>query len=242
MDILATLCITFFEFGSLALVMQRFETIQGWTIHEVALLIGTVELSFGLMDMIFSGFDPAFFGRFIRKGDLDQLLLRPINITVQLLGADFATRRLGKISLGFIILIWALRAISIQWTMLKLLLMPMMVLSMIAFFGALFMIGSTITFWTIESIEAMNVLTYGGSYAMSHPMHIYQKWLRRFFTFVVPAIFLNYYPALYILEKSDPFNMPLIAPFMSPLVGFGFLIVAYWFWQYGIKHYQSTGS
>lgn len=242
MDLLATFFIAFFEFGSLALVMQRFETIQGWTVYEVALLYGSVEIAFGLMDMFFSGFDPAFFGRFVRKGAFDQLLLRPINITIQVLGAEFATRRLGKIFIGTVIFGLALANVTISWTLFKLFLIPLMIVSMFFFFSGLFMMGATISFWTIESIEAMNVLTYGGSFAMSHPMHIYQNWIRRFFIFVVPAIFLNYYPVLAILDKPDPFNMPSFAPLLSPLVGFGFFGLALLFWQFGIRHYQSTGT
>jgi ABC-2 type transport system permease protein len=77
---------------------------------------------------------------------------------------------------------------------------------------------------------------------MSYPMHIYQDWLRKFFTYVLPAIFLNYYPALYILGKPDPFHMPWFAPFLSPVAGFGVLAAALLFWNYGLRHYQSTGT
>ena len=55
-------------FLSLALVFDRFGNLAGWTLGEVAFLWGIVEVSFGLMDMIFSGFDPATFGRRIRQG------------------------------------------------------------------------------------------------------------------------------------------------------------------------------
>ena len=242
MDVLATLFITFFEFGSLVLVLQRFETLDGWTVMEVALLVGSVEISFGMMDMVFSGFDPAFFGRFVRKGAFDQLLLRPINITIQVMGAEFATRRLGRIFIGCVIFGTAVTSANVAWTPAKLLIIPIMLLSMFLFFGGLFMIGATFSFWTVESLEAMNVLTYGGSYSMSHPMSVYQNWLRHFFTFVIPAIFLNYYPVLMILEKPDPFNMPSFAPFLSPAVGSGFITIALLFWRFGIQHYQSTGT
>jgi ABC-2 type transport system permease protein len=73
-------------------------------------------------------------------------------------------------------------------------------------------------------------------------MHIYGDWMRRFFTYIVPAIFLNYYPALYFLDKPDPFNFPFFAPFLSPLVGLMFLGTALAFWRFGRKHYQSTGT
>ncbi len=242
MDLLATGLIVGFEFGSLALVLQRFEQIRGWTIGEVAFLYGMVEIAFGLMDMVFSGFDPARFGQEIRRGTFDQILLRPVNVTMQVLTLDFALRRLAKIAVGIGILALGLSQIDVTWTTAKLLYLPLVIGGMFCFFGGLFVIGATITFWTVESIEVMNILTYGGSFTISYPMSIYPDALRRFFTYVVPAIFLNYYPALYFLDKPDPFNFPAFAPWLSPLVGMITLALALVFWRYGIAHYQSTGT
>jgi len=98
------------------------------------------------------------------------------------------------------------------------------------------------TFWAVESIEVINIFTYGGSYMVSHPMHIYPDILRRFFTYVIPVIFLNYYPALYIFGMPDSFNMPAMVPFLAPITGFGMLFIALIFWRFGIKQYQSTGT
>lgn len=229
-------------FVSIALVMQRFGSLGGWSLGEVAFLWGLVETAFGLMDLIFSGFDPQFFGERVRLGTFDQLLLRPINITTQVLGSQFVLRRLGRILQGMAIFGVALTLTEIQWTLAKLLYLPLVLVGMICFFGGLFIIGSTFTFWTVESIEAINIFTYGGSEMCSYPMHIYPWWLRTFFTYVLPSIFLNYYPAIYILDKPDPLGMPGVAPFLSPVVGIGILMLALTFWRYGIQHYQSTGS
>jgi ABC-2 type transport system permease protein len=73
-------------------------------------------------------------------------------------------------------------------------------------------------------------------------MHIYGRGLRYFFTCVIPAIFLNYYPTLYFLDKPDPLGMPACAPFLSPVVGFGTLALALAFWRFGVRHYTSTGT
>lgn len=229
-------------FVSIALVMQRFGALGGWSLGEVAFLWGLVETSFGLMDMIFSGFDPQSFGQRIRLGTFDQLLLRPVNITVQVLGSEFVLRRLGRILQGVAIFSIALTLTDIQWTVAKVLYLPLVIGGMICFFGGLFIIGSTFTFWTIESIEAMNIFTYGGSEMCSYPMHIYPGWLRTLFTYIVPGIFLNYYPAIYFLDKPDPLGMTKLAPFLNPVVGAGVLSGALLFWHFGIKHYQSTGS
>lgn len=242
LDLLGTGIGTAAAFGTLALILQRFGNIGGWTLPEIAFLYGTVETAFGLMDMLFSGFDPGAFGQQVRRGTFDQVLLRPVGVTLQVLGSDFALRRLARIAQGALVLGFALLRADIHWTALKALLVPVILVSLVCFFGALFVIGSTITFWTVESIEAVNIFTYGGVEMMSYPMSVYNKWLRRFFTFVLPGIFMNYYPALYILDKPDPFAMPAFAPFLCPLVGVGMLLAALAFWEYGIKHYQSTGT
>jgi ABC-2 type transport system permease protein len=241
-DMLATGLSTLLAFVSLAFVLQRFGSIAGWTLGEVAFLYGAVETSFGMMDMLFSGFDPAFFGRQVRLGRLDQLLLRPVDITLQVFGSEFLIRRLGRIAQGAAVLFFAFQLTDVHWTAGKILYLPMVLASLLAFFGGLFMIGATITFWTVESVEAINIFTYGGTEMMSYPMHIYSDWLRKFFTYVLPAIFLNYYPALYILDKPDPFHFPPFAPFLAPLAGFGVLAAALAFWNYGLRHYQSTGT
>lgn len=236
-------CITLFMFFlALALVFERFGSLGGWSLGEVAFLWGLVEISFGLMDMIFSGFDPGRFGQQVRLGAFDRLLLRPVNVTVQVLGDEFLLRRLGRIIQGVVIFAIAINLAEIDWTAAKVFYLPFVVVGLIGFFGGLFVIGSTITFWTVESIEAINILTYGGTEMMSYPMHIYPDWFRRFFTYIVPAIFLAYYPALFILDKPDPYGMSPIVQLIAPLVGLSLLGAALLFWRFGIKHYQSTGT
>jgi ABC-2 type transport system permease protein len=242
LDLLGTGLITAVTFGSLALILQRFENVGGWTLGEVAFLYGMVETAFGVMDMLFSGFDPHYFGQQVRRGTFDQLLLRPANTIVQILGSRFVLRRLGRVAQGAAILGVALSLVGVQWTLLKVLYLPLVFVSLVSFFGGLFIIGSAITFWTVESIEVVNIFTYGGSEMMAYPMHIYPGWMRRFFTYVVPAIFLNYYPALFILDKPDPFGLPPVVPFLAPVAGVGVLAVALLFWQVGLRTYQSTGT
>ena len=242
LDMAASALSTAMVFISLAFVFDRFGNIAGWTLGDVAFLYGVVEVAFGLMDMLFSGFDPQNFGRQVRLGRLDQLLLRPLGITLQVIGSEFILRRLGRIFQGLVILYIAMQMTDIAWTPGKILYLPIVFASLVAFFGGLFVIGATFTFWTYESIEIINIFTYGGSEMMSYPMHIYPLGLRRFFTYVVPAIFLNYYPALYFLDKPDPLGMPGFAPFLAPAAGLSVLFIAAVFWRYGLQHYQSTGT
>jgi len=242
LDLVATGLSTAASFGTLALVFQRFDNIAGWELGEVAFLYGMVETAFGVMDLFFSGFDPDAFGPMVQRGKFDQLLLRPINVTLQVMGSDIALRRLSKITQGVAVFGIALALTDVRWTLAKIVYLPVVLISLTSFFAGLFIIGSTTTFWTVKRIEVINIFTYGGSEMMAYPMHIYAKWMRRFFTYVVPAIFLNYYPALYFLDKADPLGLPPFAPFLSPVAGFGALAAALAFWRFGIRHYTSTGT
>ena len=124
MDVIAAAIITLLEFSSLALVFERFDNIKGWSLGEVAFLYGLVEFSFGLMDMLFSGFDPQNFGQEIRRGTFDQILLRPVNVTAQVMGREFVLRRIGRILLGAAIFAFALTQTDMTWTAAKLLYLP----------------------------------------------------------------------------------------------------------------------
>ena len=228
--------------GTLVLIFQRFDDIAGWTLGEVAFLYGMVEAAFGITELLFSGFDPGAFGSMVQRGRFDQLLLRPVDITLQVLGSAFVLRRLSKTAQGVAVLCIALALVDVRWTPAKIAYLPVVLISLVAFFGGLYIIGSTTTFWTVKRVEVINIFTYGGSEMMAYPMHIYTKWMRRFFTYVVPAIFLNYYPALYFLDKPDPLRMPPFAPFLSPVAGFGVLAAALALWRFGIRHYASTGT
>ncbi len=242
LDVLATMLGNLVYFIALAAVISRFGGIGGWTLWEVAFLYGLAETSFGLMDLVWGGYDYDFFSPRIRNGEFDQMLLRPLALPLQILTSEFALRRLGRIAQGVAVFGLSWRLAGVEWTAAKTAYLPVVVLSAMAFFAALYVIGSTVCFWTTERLEVFNLLTYGGAEMLSYPMHIYHRWLTRIFTFVVPAAIQVYYPALYFLGKPDPTGMPAFMPFLAPLTGFGFLALSFAFWRFGVRHYQSTGT
>lgn len=233
---------SFIEFVTLVLVLTRFGTVGGWALGEIAFLYGMAESSFAMMDMLFSGFDPSFFGQLIQRGTFDQFLLRPLGLPLQIFSAEFIVRRVGRVANGLLILAFSLSLTPIQWTADKLLYLPLVLVSAIAFFGGLFVAGASLCFWTVEAIEVVNIFTYGGTTMMSYPLHIYHDVLRKIFLYVVPAGLVIYYPALYFLGKPDPLGLPPFTPFLAPLAGFGTLAAAFALWHYGVRKYTSTGT
>ena len=97
-------------------------------------------------------------------------------------------------------------------------------------------------FWTVETTELINILSYGGRDMLSYPLTIYHRLMQRFFLFVVPLAFGSFVPACYLLGKSLPFGLPGEVVFAAPLLALAFAMVSRVVWHFGVRHYQSTGS
>jgi ABC-2 type transport system permease protein len=241
-DLLTTMGLNASAFASLYLVIERFGNIAGWGLGELAFLYGMIETAFGTMDLLFGGFDPDYFSSLVREGRLDQILLRPVAPAAQIMGHRVVLRRFGRILQGVAVLAYAFFLVDVTWTPLKIFFLPVVLLSQVAAMGALFVVGGTWTIWTVQRVEAINILTYGGVELMSYPAPIYTRPLRLIFTYILPFFFLNYYPALFFLDRSDPLGLPVWPPLLAPLVAAVMLGLAMRFWNYGLRHYQSTGS
>ncbi len=230
-DFLATFIGMGLEFAGTLVLFTHMPALGGWTLPEVALLYGTAELSFALANMIAEGFDGL--SNVIRLGEFDRFLLRPRNVFFQVLSSEFALRRLGRMAQAVLVLsagLWLLRA---EWGLERWLFLGWTVLGGAVFFIGLFVIGATFAFWTVEGLEAVNIFTHGGVTMASYPMNIFV---------VLPLAFVNFYPALFLLEKPDPFGLPSLMPFLAfPLCSL-VLLVGMALWRVGVRHYQSTGS
>jgi ABC-2 type transport system permease protein len=73
-------------------------------------------------------------------------------------------------------------------------------------------------------------------------MDIYNVWLRRFFTYVVPLACVTYFPVVGILGVEDPLGSSYPVQLLAPLAGVIFLAVALLVFRFGVRHYTSTGS
>jgi ABC-2 type transport system permease protein len=129
-----------------------------------------------------------------------------------------------------------------HWTLAKLIYLPMVIAGGALFFLAISIAGCALCFWTVESTEVVNIFTYGGTTMLQYPLTIYQEWMQKFFVYILPMAFINYFPALYFLEKPDSFHLPPLAPFLSPMVCVVVFLLSLRVWEFGVAHYTSTGS
>ena len=197
-------------------------------------------IAFSLGDLLTVGMDSV--APQIRSGDFDRVLTRPLGSWMNAATSEFSVRHLGQALQGVLVLGFALTQVEIAWSIDKALLVPVMFISGIALFMALFTIEAIFSFWTVNGVEAINAFTYGGSDLAQFPMHIFGRFLRFIFFWIVPVGFITYYPALYLLGKPDPLGMPDWFVLLGPVITTIFCAVVSWGWNQGIRHYRSTGS
>lgn len=237
---LGQLLLTAVEFLGIWTLFSRFGQIDSWTLPEVALFYGMVNIAFACADALGRGFD--LFGKAVRNGEFDRLLLRPRSTVLQLLGAEFTLKRIGRLLQGLLVLGWALATLQIPLTLPVVWLLVSSFIGGVALFMGIVIVQATLTFWTVESLEIMNILTYGGVETAQYPFSIYSQWFQRFFTFFIPLTCVSYFPLLAVLNRANEFSVPLWFCHVSPIAGLLFLAVALQLWKIGERHYCSTGS
>src|SRR6185369_4981612 len=110
-------------------------------------------------------------------------------------------------------------ALDFRWTLPAVALAVWTVAGGVALFFGLMVVQGALSCWTTESLEAMNLLTYGGVQAAQLPLSIYAPWFRNFLIFVVPVGCVAYFPVLAILGKPDPLGAPDWFLPLAPLAG-----------------------
>lgn len=240
MEIAGHFLVTGIEFLGVYALFSRFGRLKDWSLAEVSLLYGLVGVIFALADMFSRGFDLC--GQFVQSGDFDKYLLRPRSVVLQLLGYDFQLKRFGRLAQGLVVFLWGASQLPAVWRAGSLFIIGFAIAGGISLFMGLFILQATLSFWTVETLEMMNALTYGGVFTAQYPMSIYQDWFRKFFIFIVPLCCICYFPVLTLLGKTDAAHFPVWLGWVSPAAGIVFLVVSLQVWKLGVRHYTSTGS
>ena len=227
--------LVFFSYYFIILsLFSKFGNIKGFTLYEVLLCFSIIQFGYAFCETFARGIDQ--FDKLIIKGDFDRLLIRPQNILIQVLCYDLDLVKISRLIQAIIVFVIALVNLNIDWTILKVVALSLMVLSSIVIFFGIFLLAAAFCFFTIQGLEIRNLFTDGGKHMAQYPIGVFNKGFIIFFTIIIPYAFVNYYPLLYVLGKSNN-----IFYMLSPLIVFIYLIPCFIIFNIGSKRYQSVG-
>jgi ABC-2 type transport system permease protein len=232
--------ITGLDFVAILVMFANVDALGGFGLAEIAFLYGGSGLCLGLADLLLGNIERL--GTRIRMGTFDAMMVRPVPLYAQSCADEFALRRLGRITQAAVVFVWSILLLDVDWSPGRVAMLPYLLVFGTLIFVALFTLGAAFQFWTTDGSEAANAFTYGGNTLTQYPLTIYPAEAVKALTFLVPVAFVNWYPSLYILDRPDPFGLPAVMQFASPVAALVLCLLAALAWRTGVRRYRSTGS
>ena len=216
------------------IVFQNTENLAGWDFRQVLLLYGITLISVGISDFCFDAlYDIG--PKYIREGDFDKIMLRPVHPLISIIGASKEFTSLGYFGLGLIITIIMLVKLAIPVTVALILKIVFFSIVGAAIIGAINTIFSISSFWTYRSNEV--IWSFYKIYTFAqYPIDIYNGFIKFIITVILPFAFVAYYPTMNYLGL----NKYMI--YLSPIIAIVLWVIAVKVWNWALKKYRSTGN
>ena len=173
MTVLGQFLTAFASFFSLAFIFERIDAVDGFTYGQVFLCFAVVVSAFSVGELFGGGL--AAFSRILGDGSFDRALVRPRPVLLQILVPNFDFTRLGLLVQAAVVLCWAVPASGVAWTVPKALALVLMIVCGAVVFFAMFLLKAACTFFTTESVQFLDIFTYGARQFGRYPFSVYGK-------------------------------------------------------------------
>lgn len=231
---LGHLLITTNVFLSVVFLLDRFDSVGGYTLPQLALCFSVILSATSLAECFGRGFDA--FSKILSQAQFDRMMVRPRSLAFQVLCQDMKPTMLARLLQAVVMLVWAVNSGAVAWTPAKALVLAGMILCGAAVFFGMFLIGAAMCFFTLESLEIINIFTDGPREYGKYPFGVYGRPVLLVLTFLVPLALVQHWPLQYLFGRGPGWYGLL------PAVSLLFLIPCALLWRLGVRHYRSTGS
>ncbi len=216
------------------IVFQNTDSLAGWNFMQILLLYGVILISIGISDFCFDAlYDIG--PKYIRNGEFDKILLRPVHPLISIIGSSKEFTALGYFALGLFLTITMLIKLMMPITIILVLKIIFFSIVGAAIIGAINTIFSIASFWTYRSNEV--IWSFYRIYTFAqYPLDIYNKFIKLLITAILPFAFVAYYPTMNYLGMNS--KMIYIAPIIMVILW----IIAIKVWNIALSKYRSTGT
>lgn len=223
------------EFIFIIIIFRHTDAINGWNFYQILLLYGLLNMGLGYFDFFFDEMYEVG-PHYIKDGTFDLLLLRPIHPIISISANSKSLTAAGYTLIGFVMVIFSLIKLQIEITFGTILFILFFTFIGGLIIGAIITILCVTSFWTINSNEicwsAFTMYRFA-----EYPLSIYNNVIKFILTLLIPFAFVSFFPAEFLLQKEFGY-----LSFLAPFIALIFWIIAIKTWNFGLKHYKSSGS
>ena len=222
---------------STVLMFARFGGIGAWHLEHILLIYALALTAFGIAESLCRGLD-YFPDHMLREGGFDRLLLRPKNVLLQVAASVFHIHRLARPISGFALILWCLSRLGVPCTLYSATIVITALFGGTLTYMGVFVLTSGIAFFTIKATDWIYIFTNASYQFTRIPMDYMPPLLKNLFSFLFPMLVISYYPAAQLCHWGEiTWQGWLALP-----AGATFLGIAVLTWNFGLRHYKSTGS
>ncbi|MDM7462004.1 MAG: ABC-2 family transporter protein [bacterium] len=224
-----------FFLATLKIIYRHTDSIAGWSESEALVLAATLYFIDALISTLFY-FGLSELPTLVRQGTLDFVLFKPVDSQYWLSLRRINLDQLGSLAVAVLLGVYALTRLEYMPTLLNLALYIGMVLTGVLIFYSFHFMMMTLSIWLVR-VENLWVLSDVFAQIGRFPTDVFERALRRVFTYILPIAFLATIPTKALLGKvSAGF---LVFALVWSVV---FFVAGRLFWKFALRSYTSASS
>jgi len=209
---------------------------SGWTLPEMLVFLGTLEVSFGLVHLFVLGFSWVT-ANLVFEGSLDTILVKPVKSFWYMFSRSIDLDGIVQFSTGLIIVFIGLAGSGYSPSLLNWVFYASLVFDGFLLWFSLSLMVGTLSMKYIRANEWFT-LVFSFTRFGDYPINLYGSVLSFLFTFVLPLGLVSFYPSNYLLGRlSDP----VLFGVMTLIVGL-LALASIKFYTYSLRHYTSANG
>ena len=221
----------------MSVLAWKFHALGSWTAADLMILYGLFMISHSIYSIFFSRIHSM--ESEVVSGTFDQYLTKPMSPFVQFIGGEIKYVGLCDTLMGVGLLIVGKTMSYISWGFADLLYLLLFILCGASINVCIRLLVACSSFWFVKSGSLFSILTQITLLTQKYPIAIFGDLFKIFVTGIIPITFMNYYPAVFLLNKSDA---PTWLCLLSPAVALILMLLAGLVWRKGLQRYGSAGG
>jgi len=210
-------------------------SVAGWSHAEALMLVGVAQMVICLINMIYGGANMFSIADYIREGELDYILLRPVSSRFVATLRYVNLFEVANVLLGLGVVVYAGNQAGIAWNVVQILAALTFGVCGLVLIYAAWCGVATLAFWFQGGL--LDPIFFWILEARQYPVTFFRGWVRVFFTWIFPIAFATTFPVQALSGEIDLRLVPIGMVFAAlALAG------SKRFWTYGVRRYSSASS
>lgn len=221
--------------GSVWIVFTSIPSLAGYSYPQVIFLYAFALLALTPMQLFFDNLWSLRMAT--NQGTFIKYYFKPIPTLFYFVSETLDLKGFGLLAFGIGALLWSSGQLGIEWTLVRVILLPLLLGGGAIIFISLMIIAASATFWVKDSFAILAFVSGFRDHAR-YPMGIYNSFFRFAFTWVVPVGYVAYFPAQFYLSDA----IPEWTAWASPVFAAVLFALAVFVWNRGTRRWAGTGS